>query len=82
MKHFTANNATSLIEIYNTIVAGDANAFRDLFTAFLQEYFSTFCVPHHKEKLYQAMSFMLIFALFRKQYDVRMEQDAGHGRAN
>jgi hypothetical protein len=31
---------------------------------------------------YQALCYMLISALFGKEYDVRMEQDAGHGRSD
>ena len=37
--------------------------------------------PHHK-KVYQALCYMLIFALFGKEYDVRMDQDASHGRSD
>jgi hypothetical protein len=62
----------------NDIVDGDAESFQRQFTAFLQEHCSLFCTPHHKEKVYQALCYMLIYNLFGKEYDVRMEQDAGH----
>lgn len=73
---------SSLSGLYDVIIDGDAEGFQSRFTAFLQEYLSLFCAPHHKEKVYQALCYMLIFALFGKEYDVRMEQDAGHGRSD
>ncbi|KAM6493857.1 putative AAA-ATPase domain containing protein [Amanita muscaria] len=82
MKYLVANRVTSLSSVYDTIVGGDAVGFQKQFTAFLQEYLALFCAPHHKEKVYQAMCYMLIYALFGKEYDVRMEQDAGHGRSD
>lgn len=65
-----------------TLVDGDANGFQIQFTTFLQEYLALFCAPHHNEKVYQALCYMLIYALFGKEYGVRMEQDAGHGRSD
>ena len=83
MKKYLVNNrVTSLSSVYDTIVGGDAAGFQKQFTAFLQEYLAIFCVPHHKEKVYQAMCYMLIYALFGKEYDVRMERDASHGRSD
>lgn len=83
MRYLIDNNVTSLASsIHDTIACGDADGFQKKFTAFLQEYFAIFCTPHQKEKGYQAMCYMLIYALFGKEYDVRMEQDAGHGRAD
>jgi len=73
---------SSLSGLYDVIIDGDAEGFQRRFTAFLQEYLSLFCAPHHKEKVYQALFYMLIFALFGKEYDVRMEQDDGHGRSD
>lgn len=65
------------------ITNGDAGKFQIRFTAFLQEHLSQFCVPQHQEKVYQALSFMLIYSLFADgRYDVRMEQDDGHGRSD
>ncbi len=81
-KYLIANEVTTLSSVHDTIVRGDAIGFQKQFTAFLQEYLSLFCTPHHKEKVYQAMCYMLFYALFGKEYDVRMEQDAGHGRSD
>jgi len=64
---------------------GDAGNFQVRFTAFLQEHLSLFCVPQHKEKVYQALSFMLIYLLFDtadRRYDVKMEQDDSFGRTD
>jgi hypothetical protein len=80
MKYLVANRVTSLSSVYDTIVGGDAVGFQKEFTAFLQEYLALFCAPHHKEKVYQALCYMLIYALFGKEYDVGMEQDTSHGR--
>jgi len=45
--------------------------------AFLQEYHSPFCTPHHREKVYRALCYMLIIIIFfGQEYDIRMEQDA------
>ncbi|KIM76603.1 hypothetical protein PILCRDRAFT_91525 [Piloderma croceum F 1598] len=52
------------------------------FTTFLQEYLALYCTLPHKEKVYQALCYRLIFVLFGKEYDVRMEQDAGHGQSD
>ena len=73
---------SSLSHIAEVIINGDAAGFQRQFTTFLQEYLSLFCTPHHKEKVYQALCYMLIFSLLGKEYDVRMEQDAGHGRSD
>ena len=81
-KYLVANRVTSLSSVYDTIIGGNAEGFQRQFTAFLQEYLALYCTPHHKEKVYQALCYMLIFALFGKEYDVRMEQDAGHGRSD
>ena len=81
-KYLLANTATSLSGVYDTIVHGNAEGFQRQFVAFLQEYLALYCTPHHKEKVYQALCYMLIFALFGKEYDVRMEQDAGHARSD
>jgi hypothetical protein len=64
--------------VYDTIIGGDAEGFQRQFTAFLQD-LALYCTLHHKEKVYQALCYMLIFALFGKEYGVRMEQEAGHG---
>ena len=80
LKQTTAH--PSLLGVYDVIVDADAEGFQRQFTAFLQEYLSLYCTPHHKEKVYQALCYMLIFALFSKEYDVRMEQDAGHDRSD
>jgi hypothetical protein len=82
IKYLAANRVTLLSSVYDTIVGGDAVGFQKQFTAFLQEYLALFCTPHHKEKVYQAMCYMLMYALFGKAYDVRMEQDAGRGRSD
>ena len=76
------SRVTTLSSIHDSIVCGDAIGFQKQFTAFLQEYLSLFCTPHHKEKVYQAMCYMLFYALLGQEYDVRMEQDAGHGRSD
>jgi hypothetical protein len=71
--------------MHKIIMDGDAGKFQATFTAFLQEHLSLFCVPQHKEKVYQALSFMLIYSLFDtvdRRYDVRMEQDHGFGRTD
>jgi hypothetical protein len=68
--------------VHDSITSGDAEGFQRQFTAFLQEYLALYCTPHHKEKVYQGMCYMLIFTLFGKEYDVRMEQDAGHRRSD
>jgi hypothetical protein len=81
-KYLVSNRVTSLSTVYDTIIGGNAEGFQRQFTAFLQEYLALYCTPHHKEKVYQALCYMLIFALFGKEYDVRMEQDAGHGRSD
>ena len=73
---------SSLSGMCAIIAGGDAEGFQRRFTAFLQEYLSLSCTPHHKEKVYQALCYMLIFALSDKKYGVRMEQDAGHGRSD
>jgi hypothetical protein len=73
---------SSLSGLYDVIIDGDAEGFQRRFTAFLQEYLSLYCTPHHKEKVYQALCYMLIFALSGKEYDVRMEQDDGHGQSD
>ena len=76
------DRATCLSDVYETIISGDAEGFQRQFTAFLQEHLALYCTPYHKEKVYQALCYMLIYALFGKEYDVRMEQDAGHGRSD
>ena len=73
---------SSLSGVYDVIIDGDAEGFQRRFTTFLHEYLSLYCTPHHKEKVYQALRYMLIFALFRKEYDLRMEQDDGHERSD
>jgi PD-(D/E)XK nuclease superfamily len=81
-KYLVASRVTSLSNAFDTLVAGDAKGFQRQFTAFLQEYLALYLMPHHKEKVYQALCYMLIYALFGKEYDVRMEQDAGNGRSD
>lgn len=81
-KYLIADEVTTLSSVHDTIVRGDAIGFQKQFTAFLQEYLLLFCTPHHQEKVYQAMCYMLFYALFGKEYDVRMEQDAGHGQSD
>ena len=76
------NKFTFLSGLYDTLRDGDAEGFQTQFTAFLQEYLAIYYTPHHKEKVYQALCFMLIFALFGQDYDVRMEQDTGHGQSD
>ena len=68
--------------MYDTIIGGNAGGFQRQFTAFLREYLPLYRTPHHMEKVYQALCYMLMFALSGKEYDVRMEQDAGHGRSD
>jgi PD-(D/E)XK nuclease superfamily len=71
--------------MHKIIMDGDAGKFQATFTAFLQEHLSLFCVPRHQEKVYQALSFMLIYSLFDtadRRYNVRMEQDDGFGRSD
>jgi hypothetical protein len=71
--------------MHKTIMDGDAGSFQAKFTAFLQDHLSLFYVPQHQEKVYQALSFMLIYALFDTAdhcYDVKMEQDHGLGRCD
>ena len=77
-----SNRFTFLSGVYDTLSGGDAESFQTQFTAFLQEYLALCCTPHHKEKVYQALCYMLIFTLFGQEYDVRMEQDVGHGRSD
>ena len=79
--YLDTKKVTSLSGVYDTIINGGAEGFQRQFTAFLQEYLALYCTAHHKEKVYQALCYMLIFA-FGKEYDVRMEQDAGHGRSD
>ena len=77
MKYLVANfRVTTLSSVYDIIVGGDAVGFQTRFAAFLQEYLALFCAPHHKEKVYQTMCYMLIYALFGKEYDIRMEQES------
>jgi hypothetical protein len=68
------------------IRGGDAKALQMQFTAFLQQNLSLFCAPTHREKVYQAIGFMLIYSLFSNTsncaYDVKMEQDDGLGRSD
>ena len=61
---------------------GNAEGFQTDFTAFLQDYIVSYLVPHHKEKVYQALIFMLIFAIFGDEYNIKMEQDFGSGRSD
>jgi hypothetical protein len=75
-------SSTRFSRIHEIINNGDAEGFQTEFTAFMQEYMALYLVPHHKEKVYQALIFMLLFALFGSEYDVRMEQDAGFGRSD
>jgi len=81
-KYLLTSKVTCLPGVYETIIGGDAKGFQKQFTAFLQKYLTLYCTPHHKEMVYQALCFMLIYALLGKEYDVRMEQDAGHGRSD
>ena len=72
-----------LAGIHKILMDGNALKFQATFTAFLQEHLSLFCIPQHKEKVYQALCFVLFFALFDTsdcRYEVKMEQDRGHGR--
>ncbi|KAF8809619.1 DUF1703-domain-containing protein [Phlegmacium glaucopus] len=80
--YLTSNRVACLSDVYDNIIGGDPKSFQRQFTAFLQKYLALYCTPHHKEKVYQALCYMLIFALFGKEYDVRMEQDSGHGRSD
>jgi hypothetical protein len=75
-------SSTRLSYIHEIINNGDAKGFQTEFTAFLQDYIALYLVPHHQEKAYQALIFMLIFALFGDEYDIRMEQDSGFGRSD
>jgi hypothetical protein len=71
--------------MHQTVTSGDAKKFQTKFTAFLQEHLSHFCVPNLKEKVYQALCFVLFYSLFDavdRRYDVKMEQDNGHGRSD
>ena len=79
MGYLTSKKVTSLSDVYDTIIGGDAEGFQRQFIAFLR---ALYCTPHHKEEVHQALCYMLIFMLFGKEYDVRMEQDAGHGRSD
>jgi PD-(D/E)XK nuclease superfamily len=81
-KYLDANIVTCPSAVHDSITSGDVAGFQRQFTAFLQEYLELYCTPHHKEQVYQGMCYMLIFTLFGKEYDVRMEQDAGHGRSD
>ena len=72
-----SSRLSGIREIINN---GDAGRFQTDFTAFLQEYIASYLVPHQKEKVYQALIFMLFFVLFGNEYNVRMEQDSGFGR--
>ena len=68
---------------YDIIIGGNAEGFQRQVTAFSGiSNLALYCTPHHKEKVSQALCYMLIFALFGKEYDVRIEQDAGHGRSD
>ena len=74
-----------LVDIYQILKEGDALKFQVTFTAFLQDHLSLFCVPRHKEKVYQALCFALFFGLFDasdRRYEVKMEQEDGHGRSD
>jgi hypothetical protein len=81
-KYLGANEIPSFSGVYETIIGVNAEIFQKQFTTFLQEYLALYCMPHHKEKVYQALCYMLIFTLFGKEYDIKMEQDAGHGRSD
>ena len=74
-----SSRLSGIREIINN---GDAGRFQTDFTAFLQEYIASYLVPHQKEKVYQALIFMLFFVLFGDEYNVRMEQDSGFGRSD
>jgi hypothetical protein len=46
---------------------------------------SLFFMPQHREKVYQALCFLLIFLLFEDShygYQVMIEQECGHGRSD
>jgi len=75
-------SSTRLARIHEIINNGDADGFQTEFTAFLQDYIALYLVPHQKEKDYQALIFMLIFALFGDEYNIRMEQDVGLGQSD
>ena len=65
------------------LVNGDAKTFQARFTASFQEHLVLFCVLRHKEKVYQALCFMLIFLLFNDGYKVKMEEEEdGLGRSD
>jgi len=82
-RYLDENKVGSLLtDVYGIIVNGDANGFQKRLTAFLHEYLSLFFTPHHREEVYQALCYMLIFSLFGNAYDVRMEHDAGFGRSD
>jgi hypothetical protein len=83
--HLDKTSGSSKSDMYKIIMDGDAPKFQVTFTAFLQEHLSLFCVPRHREKVYQALCFILIFSLFDTadhRYKVKMEQDHGHGRTD
>ena len=78
-------DSSALAGMYKILMDGNALKFQAMFTAFLQGHLSLFCVPQHKEKVYQALCFALFFALFDtsdRRYEVKMEQDHGHGRTD
>ena len=70
-------SSTCLSHIHEIINNGDAEGFQTEFTAFLQDYIASYLVPHQKEKVYQALIFMLFFVLFGDEYNIRMKQDFG-----
>ncbi|KAF5383030.1 hypothetical protein D9615_004908 [Tricholomella constricta] len=78
--HF--ESSAVLQAIRQTIFDGDGHAFRTQFRFFLQEHLSLFRLPSHREKVYQALGFMLIFNLSKSHYTIKMEQDNGYGRSN
>jgi hypothetical protein len=81
-KHLVANVNTSFPGLRDTLVKADAEGFQRQFTAFLREHLSLFIRPGPREKVYEGICFMLIFALFGNEYNLTMEQDAGHGRSD
>jgi hypothetical protein len=66
--------------VYKIVTDGNARQFQATFTDFLQKHLSLFYSPRHKEKVYQALCFLLIFALSDHRYEIKTEQDSGCGR--
>jgi hypothetical protein len=71
--------------MHKLVIDGDGHSFQTRFTEFLREHLPLFRAPSHKEKVHQALGFMLIHILSKRldgTYVVRMAQDDGVERSH